>query len=81
MGKELAIEDHAELAELAEHAERGESIALTKDGRTIATLVPAPKRDFAAAQKAIDRILSMPKVDLGGRVGDHGMVLYRGAVC
>lgn len=48
--------DNVTLAQLIERVERGESIALTRGGQRLATLLPEP-RDLTPEQRERDRIL------------------------
>jgi prevent-host-death family protein len=52
-----ATEAKAHLAELLRTVERGESIAITRHGRTIAHIVPAGDLEEVARRAAIDRFL------------------------
>ena len=52
-----ATEAKAHLAELLRTVERGETIAITRHGRTIAHLVPAHSLDRDRREKAVDRFV------------------------
>ena len=59
--RELDVaEAQSRLAELVLDAERGESVAITLDGRTAALLAPAPcERDAVSRNEAIERFLRL----------------------
>ena len=51
-------EAQSRLAELIRDVERGESVAITCDGRTVAHIVPAPyERDAVSRNEALERFL------------------------
>ena len=50
-----ATEAKARLAELLRNVELGETIAITRHGKTIAHLVPARARERSGREAAIDR--------------------------
>ena len=50
-----ATEAKTRLAELLRVVERGESVAITRHGRPIAHLVPAPSQDRANRRRAVER--------------------------
>lgn len=50
-----ATEAKARLAELLRVVERGESVAITRHGKPVAHLVPAPSQDRANRERAIER--------------------------
>ena len=50
-----ATEAKARLAELLRLVERGESVAITRHGKPVAHLVPAPSQDRANRERAIER--------------------------
>ena len=50
-----ATEAKARLAELLRVVERGESVVITRHGRPVAHLVPAPSQDRANRERAIER--------------------------
>ena len=50
-----ATEAKTRLAELLRAVEFGEAIAITRHGRTVAHLVPAPAQDRAAREKSVER--------------------------
>lgn len=52
-----ATEAKARLAELLRNVELGETIAITRHGKTIAHLVPARARERSGREAAIDRFL------------------------
>ncbi len=52
-----ATEAKARLAELLRNVELGETIAITRHGKTIAHLVPARAQDRADREAAADRFL------------------------
>jgi prevent-host-death family protein len=52
-----ATQAKALLPELLQTVERGETIAITRHGKTIAHLVPAEERERARRKEAIDRFL------------------------
>ena len=52
-----ATQAKAQLAELLRMVERGETIAITRHGKTIAHLVPAEERERALRKEAVDRFL------------------------
>ena len=52
-----ATQAKALLPELLQTVERGETIAITRHGKTIAHLVPAEERERAHRKEAIDRFL------------------------
>ncbi len=50
-----ATQAKTRLAELLRVVERGESVAITRHGKPIAHLVPAPVQDRANRQRAVER--------------------------
>lgn len=50
-----ATEAKANLSQLLSAVERGETIAITRHGKTVAHLVPAEKQDRVARRAAVDR--------------------------
>ena len=52
-----ATEAKARLADLLRSVEHGETIAITRHGRTIAHLVPAHSQDMASREAAVDHFL------------------------
>ena len=52
-----ATQAKALLPELLQTVERGETMAITRHGKTIAHLVPAEERERARRKEAIDRFL------------------------
>ena len=52
-----ATEAKTRLAELLRSVELGESIAITRHGKTVAHLVPAQVQDRASRDAAVDRFL------------------------
>ena len=52
-----ATEAKTRLAELLRWVELGESIAITRHGKTVAHLVPAKVQDRASREEAVDRFL------------------------
>ncbi len=50
-----ATEAKTRLAELLRAVEHGETVAITRHGRTVAHLVPAPAQDRARRQLAVER--------------------------
>ena len=50
------FEAKTKLSELLRRVENGEEFTITKHGHPIARLVPAPKRDPARVQAAVDRL-------------------------
>ena len=52
-----ATQAKAQLAELLRTVERGETIAITRHGKTIAHLVPAEERERELRKEAVDRFL------------------------
>lgn len=52
-----ATEAKARLAELLRSVESGETIAITRHGKTIAHLIPAHAQDRAEREAAVDRFL------------------------
>ena len=55
MRKIQANETKAKLAELLRTVERGESIAITRHGQTVAHLVPAQDNEIARRRAAVER--------------------------
>ncbi len=55
MRKIQATEAKAHLADLLRTVERGETVAITRHGKTIAHLVPAHARDSESRQAAVER--------------------------
>jgi prevent-host-death family protein len=51
----------AQLAELLDEVERGETVIITRHGKPIARLVPEKDDKWARAGEAIDRILERQK--------------------
>ena len=60
-----ATQAKAHLAELLRNVENGESIAITRHGKTVAHLIPALPRDQAGRSAAVDRLLRR-RADWGG---------------
>ena len=52
-----ATEAKTRLAQLLRDVEDGETIAITRHGKTIAHLVPAQEREQADREAAVDRLL------------------------
>ena len=52
-----ATEAKTRLAQLLRDVERGETVAITRHGKTIAHLVPAQAREQADREAAVDRFL------------------------
>ena len=52
-----ATQAKVRLAELLRTVERGETIAITRHGKTIAHLVPAEEHERACRKEAVDRFL------------------------
>ena len=52
-----ATQAKAQLPELLRTVERGETIAITRHGKTIAHLVPAEEHERARRKEAVDRFL------------------------
>ena len=52
-----ATQAESQFAELLRTAERGETIAITRHGKTIAHLVPAEEHERALRKEAVDRFL------------------------
>lgn len=50
-----ATQAKTRLAELLRVVERGESVAITRHGKAVAHLVPAPAQDRANREKAVER--------------------------
>ena len=50
-----ATEAKARLAELLRVVERGETVAITRHGKPVAHLVPAPAQDRANRERAVER--------------------------
>ena len=50
-----ATEAKTRLAELLLVVERGETVAITRHGKAVAHLVPAPAQDGANREKAVER--------------------------
>lgn len=57
MRKIQATEAKMHLAELLRHVEFGETIAITRHGKTVAHLIPANARDRTGREAAVDRFL------------------------
>ena len=55
MRKIQATEAKTRLAELLRIVEHGETVAITRHGKPVAHLVPAPAQDRANREKAIER--------------------------
>ena len=54
MRKVNAVEAKARLAELLREVERGETVDITRHGKTVAQLVPASAQDRAGRAKAVE---------------------------
>ena len=52
-----STEAKARFAELLRRVERGETVAITRHGKTIAHVVPAPDREQAEREAAVERFL------------------------
>ncbi|MCY4581242.1 MAG: type II toxin-antitoxin system prevent-host-death family antitoxin [Chloroflexi bacterium] len=52
-----ATEAKTRLAELLRAVEHGETVAITRHGRTVAHLVPADAQDRASRERAVERFL------------------------
>jgi prevent-host-death family protein len=55
MRKFQAAEAKTRLSELLRVVERGETVAITRHGKPVAHLVPAPAHDRANRKKAVER--------------------------
>ena len=55
MRKVQATEAKTRLAELLRAVEHGETVAITRHGRPVAHLVPAPTQDRANRERAVER--------------------------
>lgn len=55
MHEVTATEAKAHLAELLRRVERGETVAITRHGETVAHMVPAAAGDPAGRERAVDR--------------------------
>ena len=53
------------LGSLLDRVERGEEIVITRHGKPVARLVPAEQKRLQRHRDAVERILNLPKVDLG----------------
>ena len=60
-----ATEAKARLGELLRTVERGETIAITRHGKEVAHLTPAPRIDLATNREAIEN-LKRVRSELGG---------------
>ena len=49
----------ARFAEILRNVEQGETIAITRHGKTVAHLVPARDQEQAARDAAVDRLLAL----------------------
>ena len=54
-----ATEAKAHLAELLRAVERGESFSITRHGRAVAQLVPAPASEAQARREAVERFRAL----------------------
>jgi prevent-host-death family protein len=63
-----ATEAKAKLAELLRIVERGETVAITRHGKTVAHLVPASQQETIERQRAVESFL-----ELRSRWGRTGM--------
>jgi prevent-host-death family protein len=59
MRKIQSSEVKAKLPQFLDEVERGETIVITRHGRAVAHLVPAPQSDKDRVRKAIDGIQSL----------------------
>ena len=59
MKKIQSTEAKARFAELLRTVENGETIAITRHGKTIAHVVPAPDQEQAERDAAVDRLLEL----------------------
>ncbi|MGH7049851.1 MAG: type II toxin-antitoxin system Phd/YefM family antitoxin [Acetobacteraceae bacterium] len=57
----------ARLAQFLDDVERGETIIITRHGRPVAHLVPAPQRDRDRVRRALDGIAALRRTT--GKVG------------
>lgn len=58
-----AYEAKTKFSELLARAERGEEIEITKNGRTVARLVPAEGHRRALARELVERLRQEPATD------------------
>jgi len=58
-----AYEAKTKFSELLSRAERGEEIEITKNGRTVARLVPAESHQQALARELVERWRQEPAAD------------------
>ena len=59
MRKISASEARAKLSQLLDDVDRGESLAITRRGRVIATIVPEPKRRQEEIERALEAITAL----------------------
>jgi len=59
MQKMQSTEAKARFAELLRTVENGETVAITRHGKTIAHMVPAPDQEQAERDAAVDRLLEL----------------------
>ena len=71
-----ASEVKAHLARLLDEVERGETIVITRHGRPVAHLVPAPMRDQDRVRRALDGILALRR-EVAGRVTADELLAFR----
>ncbi len=57
MRKIQTTEAKVRFAEILRNVEHGETVAITRHGKTIAHLIPAPDQDQAERDAAVDRLL------------------------
>jgi prevent-host-death family protein len=65
----------ARLPQFLDDVERGETIVITRHGRPVAHLVPAPARDHDRVRNALDAIEALRQTT--GRVGLDELLSYR----
>ena len=66
-----ATEAKTRLAELLRVVEHGETVAITRHGKPVAHLVPAPAQDRANRERAVERFRQR-RAGLGARGFLHG---------
>jgi prevent-host-death family protein len=56
-----ASEAKAKFAELLDQVERGQTLVITRHGKAIAHIQPAPKKNAAAARRAMEKLMELRK--------------------
>ena len=77
MRKVQSSEAKARLPQFLDDVERGETIIITRHGRPVAYLVPAPTRDQDRVRRAIEGILALRREVIGEVTADELLTFRR----